>query len=505
MTGDDPQDRCMGGRILIVEDGRFVAARLKKVLTRLGYDVLDIVAFGEEALPKLDVLSEAGATLPDLVLMDINLAGDLSGIEAAAQIHASYDIPVIYLTTHADDTLLQRARVTEPYGYLVNPVQDRELHATIEMALYRHKLEMKLKERERWLDTTLRSIGDAVIATDQRGWVTFMNLTAEKLTGWKQTEALRHDLTEVLHIVNATTGELAENPVTKVLQEGTSTALAKHTTLVAKGGTEIPIDDSAALVRDDKGNVTGAVLTFRDVTAQARADEALRERTRQLEMTFEELDASAYSIAHDLRSPLRAIKGFPQILLDDYAAQLPPEAQDYLKRIGDAAERMSKLIDGLLAFLRLMRRPLEKRTVSPTDLVHKALANMPAELVDRDVTLTVAELPPCQADPALLEQVLSNLLSNALKYTRQREKARITVGWARQGDQNVYFVQDNGVGFDMQYAHKLFGMFERLHHRDEYEGTGIGLAIAQRIVERHGGRIWAEAQIDQGATFYFTL
>ncbi|MCP4591300.1 MAG: PAS domain S-box protein, partial [bacterium] len=218
------------------------------------------VVSGEEAV------RQAGELQPDLVLMDIKLQGEMDGIEAAGQIQTRFDIPVIYITALSDAAPVQRAKITEPFGYVIKPVDTRELHATVEMALHRHRLETRLKESERWLDTTLRSIGDGVIATDEQGRVAFMNPVAEELTGWKQAEAVGRDLTEVFRIVNEATGEAAENPAARVLREGVVVGLANHTLLIRKDGARIPIDDSGAPIRDDDGTITGVALVFRDIT-----------------------------------------------------------------------------------------------------------------------------------------------------------------------------------------------------------------------------------------------
>jgi PAS domain S-box-containing protein len=229
------------------------------------------------------------------------------------------------------------------------------------------------------------------------------------------------------------------------------------------------------------------------------------ERTAQLEASNREMEAFSYSVSHDLRAPLRAIDGFSRILLEDWAPQLSPEAARYLRIVRENAQHMGRLIDDLLAFSRLGRQPLAKQSIAPAELVRQALESLRHEQQGRQVEISVGELPICQGDPTLLRQVWINLLSNAFKFTQGRAPARIEVGCVKQDGEQVYFVRDNGVGFDMQYAGKLFGVFQRLHRIEEYGGTGVGLAIVQRIVHRHGGRIWAEAEVDKGATFYFTL
>ncbi|MBN8420294.1 MAG: PAS domain S-box protein [Verrucomicrobia bacterium] len=225
----------------------------------------------------------------------------------------------------------------------------------------------------------------------------------------------------------------------------------------------------------------------------------------QLEAANKELESFSYSVSHDLRAPLRAMDGFSRAVLEDYGKQLPPDGLRYLQVIRTSAQRMGHLIDDLLSFSRLSRAALSKRTVDVRRLVQDALEELQTMREGRQIDLRIGDLPPCEGDPTLLKQVWINLLSNALKYTQKRECAVVEIGCNPDRGRNVYHVRDNGTGFDMRYAHKLFGVFQRLHRAEDYDGTGVGLAIVQRVINRHGGRVWAEASVDQGATFYFTL
>ncbi|MCL1464116.1 GGDEF domain-containing response regulator [Argonema galeatum] len=256
--------------ILVVEDESIVAIDLQNILENLGYKVAAIANTGIEAIQKADEIK------PCLVLMDIRLKGEIDGIEAAEQILSRFDIPVIYLTAYADEETLERAKKTSPFGYIIKPFEERELNITIEIAIYKHKMEKQIKENAKWLSTVLKSIGDGVIANDTKACVTFMNPIAEALTGWQQSDAIGRNSTEVFNIVDEVTRITIESPVTKALNEGNIFSLPEKTLLIARNGTEVPIGDSVAPIKDDKENVMGAVLVFWDMTDRRDAEERLR-------------------------------------------------------------------------------------------------------------------------------------------------------------------------------------------------------------------------------------
>ena len=237
----------------------------------------------------------------------------------------------------------------------------------------------------------------------------------------------------------------------------------------------------------------------------AELEQRVRDRTAQLETANQELEAFAYSVSHDLRAPLRAIHGFAGILVEDHGDRLDPEGRRVVDVIRGEATRMGKLIDDLLTFSRASRGQMRTMAIDMTSLAKVAFEECVAQANDRKIRFQLGTLLPAFGDPSLVRQVMANLLSNAIKYTRPRAEAEIELGSRADGDCNVYWVKDNGVGFDPRYAGKLFGVFQRLHSDEQFEGTGVGLALVQRVVQRYGGRVWAESKLNDGAVFYFTL
>ncbi len=278
----------------------------------------------------------------------------------------------------------------------------------------------------------------------------------------------------------------------------------EHRVVWPDGGVHV-LGARGKVYRDEDGHALRMTGVCWDITERKRADEQLRERTLELQAANEALGSFTYSVSHDLRAPLRAIDGYARILLEDHTAHLDAEGQRVLGVICDNARSMGRLIDDLLAFSRLGRKELEKTPLDLAALAQSVVEELRRLEPDRCVGVTAGPLVPALADGNMMRQVLVNLLGNAWKFTRNRSEATIEIGCTREAGETIYFVKDNGAGFEMEYAGKLFGVFQRLHRAEEFEGTGVGLAIVQRIVQRHGGRVWAEGAVDRGASFYFTL
>jgi len=359
-----------------------------------------------------------------------------------------------------------------------------------------------LRESEERFRTLAATANDAIISADAQGDITYFNPGAERIFGYTAAEVSGKPLTVLMPegFRNAHRAGLA-----RYLATGEAHVVGKTVELAGrrKDGTEFPLDLSLA---SWKG---GAEVAFtgilRDITERKRAEDTQRRYAAQLEAANAELDAFAYAVSHDLRAPLRAIDGFGQALLEDYDARLDDAGRGYLQRVRAGTQRMGVLIDDLLRLSRVTRAELHRVAVDLSALAESVAAELKRTAPDRAVEVVITPGVTVEGDPRLLRVVLENLLGNAWKYTGKNACARIEFGVGQRDGKRAYFVRDDGAGFDMTYAAKLFGAFQRLHSSAEFEGTGVGLATVQRIVHRHGGQVWADGALGRGATFYFTL
>jgi PAS domain S-box-containing protein len=371
----------------------------------------------------------------------------------------------------------------------------------------------KLEEGNlRRMATVVRDSNDAITIQDFEGGISAWNRGAELMYGYSEAEALQRNI-DLL----TTPDKVAEQKdfIRRLVAGEDVTSF--ETQRVTKDGRVLDVWMTVTRLMDVDGKPIGLASTERDITARKRAEEEIHElnadlerrvagRTAELEAANKELEAFSYSVSHDLRAPLRHVQGYVDMLGRDAESHLSERARHYMKTIDDAGREMGVLIDDLLTFSRMGRTEMVETTANLDMLVQDTRIDLESTTGTRNIIWNIRRLPPVQADPSMLKLVLGNLLGNAVKFTRPRDPAQIEIGSAgMENGRIIIFVRDNGVGFDPQYAGKLFGVFQRLHRADQFEGTGIGLANVRRIIARHGGRTWAEGVLDHGATFYFTL
>ena len=359
----------------------------------------------------------------------------------------------------------------------------------------RRRAELALHESEERFRLLVESVQEyAIFVLDPAGRVASWNAGAEAIKGYAADEILGQHVAVFYTPEDVALGK-PQAQLEAAAREG---RVEDEGWRLRKDGNRFWADTVITAMRDPTGALIGFGKVTRDLTRRRRIEE-------QLAQSNAELERFSYSVSHDLRAPLRAINGYAQAVLEDYAAALDAEGQRFLGIIRDSAKRGGELIDALLNFSRLGRQTLSMEPVDLTELARAVVDELRRSTDVEGMDVIVDPLQPTRGDRTLLRQVLANLIGNAFKFSRGRPHPQIEIGARREGQAVVYFVRDNGVGFDMRYADKLFGVFQRLHRADEFEGTGVGLALAQRIIQRHGGRIWADGKVDGGATFFFTL
>jgi PAS domain S-box-containing protein len=486
-------------KIMIVEDDRIVAEDIQESLKKLGYAVSAIVSFGKEAIKR------AKEDNPDLVLMDIVLSGEMNGTEAADLIRSQFNIPIVYLTAYADEQVMERAKITEPYGYIIKPFEDRELKIAIEIALYKHKMEKKLKESEAWFSTTLKSIGDAVISTDTKGYVTFMNPVAESLTGWSQDEAIKRPLNQVFDIINDMTRERCDNPVEKVIATGVVEGLANGTILISKDGKERVISDSGAPIFGSDKKIIGVILIFRDVTEKIKLQKQIIQSQK-----MEALGTLSGGIAHDFNNILSAIMGYTELTLD--SVEQDSQLYTNLQEVFHAGNRAKDLVKQILTFSRQTEQEL--KPVQVDIIVNEALKLLRSSLPTTiEMRRNIQSKALIMADSTQIHQIIMNLCTNAEHAMRESggvlkveledveldEDFTASYPNMKPGAYINLTVGDTGHGMSPDVLERIFDPF--FTTKETGDGTGMGLSVVHGIIGSYGGMITEYSEPGQGSTF----
>lgn len=490
--------------ILIVEDERIVARDLSESLESMGYRVVGNAADTHTAIEL------AAEHLPALVLMDVRIDGEVDGIETANVLRSRFGIPVIFLTAYADDETLSRAKHSAPLGYIVKPFKSAELRGTIEMALVRHELECKLREREHWFETTLRSVGDAVIAVDPTGAVSFANPVAEQILGANSADLAGRAVEDVLILVDERTRAPVPNPVSRALRDRRSADLP-HGVAIARSGRELPIEDSSSPIVDDGGKLLGAVMVFRDVTEKRR--EELRSA---LNYRLTALGTLVAGVTHELSNPLSALFGVSDLMrneLEELSAEqsrtpLGPKLER-LRELNRVMDEASRSLGGIVSDLRLFSAPqddalelVDVRAAVETAVRRTAsLVRQRAELV-----LELEYAPPVKASARRLVQAFINLITNAAQAMsadkRRSNQLLVRLDTAPDGSARVS-VKDTGVGMEPEVVRNIFDPF--FTTKPLGEGTGLGLSITHGIVRSYHGEIAVVSEPGVGSLFIVTL
>jgi len=477
-------------RVLIVEDERIVAETLETTLDALGYQVVGSHPLAEQAVQAVHV------DRPDLVLIDTHLKGPMDGIEAARLIQAKSDVPVVYLSAHTDADTLKRAMLTAPYGYILKPFEERELHSTVEIALQRARAERQARESERWMRALVESAADGVIATNAEGRVVLMNPVAEALTGLPQHASIGRPLGEVFHVQGTGSGgDPSRGP------EGSGGGIV---TVKSGDGSELLVDYTVSSMRDRDGAVQGQVLALRDVTERIQAQAVLRRQAEALAVRNEELAAFAHTVAHDIKDPLNVVYGYASLLISDWGGLSDTLIREGLRTIAEFSHRTANIVDELMLLATVLDAVVLPEPLSMPEIIAQAEARL-TDMQQRtraSIRLACDTWPLALGYAPWIEEVWVNYLSNAMKYGGSPPV--LELGAERVGTNVRFWVRDNGPGIKAEDQKQLFVPFTRLH-QVRVTGQGLGLSIVSRIVSRLGGEVGVDSEPGAGSTFYFTL
>lgn len=546
-------------KILIVEDERIIANDIEVTLKRLGYSVSDTVSSGEEALQSVS------ASQPDLVLMDVKLKGKMDGIRTAQCMHEQFHIPVIYLTAHADDKILKRAKFTKPFGYIVKPFEEKSLHTTIEMAVYKSRMDQQQEWRnlqmqklteaalnlrinsQSSVDAMLQTIAEqaraiigahqaVTILTLEKNWAQTINALSfsDKYAAWR-TCKIETDCSGIYSLVcrkNTPVCMTQEDVESHPEWQDFIKKSGKHPPmrgllaaplidyndknmgliyLTDKYEGEFSVEDGMILLQlaHMASSVIENVHLYRDVeeshTRIEQSEEKLKETASALLRSNKELEQFAYVASHDLKAPLSIINSYTQLLQKHYKDRaVDHPSGKFMQCITEGVSQMSELIDNLLAYSRIGKSDKTFKDIDCTACLQQAIAHLGMAIKESNAQVTYDPLPVILGDKIQMIQLFQNLIANAIKF-RGEKTPEIHVSKELDDQEWIISVSDNGIGIREEYFHRIFEVFKRLHSYSEFAGSGIGLAICKKIVEQHGGKLSVKSESGQGSIFSFTL
>lgn len=479
--------------IMIIEDESIIARDIECILKNNNFNIAGPYSRAEDAIDVLDKIH------PDLILMDVVLKGDIDGIDAAEIIRKKISIPIIYLAAYADDTTLNRIKGTGLNGYFLKPFEEKELCSWIDATILKSRKEQELHQNQNWLIALINSIDNAVIATDENGYIKTINTKAEMLTGYSNDKMYGEKIIDYLKIQgnnkNYTFGTLrsvaekAENRYSFYLKRSDNKRIS------------VSYNVSPVI---QNGNTNGYLSTITEKNGKNNVTETIKELSKELNKAKDELKQLAYVASHDLQEPLRMIASYVQLIQKRYKGKIDTDADEFISFAVEGVNRMKALLNDLLVYSRLNTVSVVFTTVDVNAVVQQAIKSINKDFLHKKFEIKYDSLPIINADSSQIKQMFYNILSNAVKFNN-KDVAKVNISYNYSNNYHEFKISDNGIGMESEYYSRIFGVFQRLHNYNEYPGTGIGLATCKKIAENHNGRIRVESVTGKGSSFFIKI